>query len=390
MDEGKTYIAFYESTESFIHRIYDAIFYEIDFGQITSLDISALDVYLKKIPRFFFPITMKDGLDLRQNPSFPPTIEPFLFRFFQGTQLFEFHSGHYAQYPTLDSQRHGCWNTVESRSVSTSYLGRNKNETDFTLQDLITFTQAKRIIKQVYIPQSLSSIYEILSKRSKSFECTTLYYYLWATYILYQESSVQQSQFQKVDILCLSSSPHKCQLRVFDPIGNEVARYGFDFEEKKKVFVAEKSTAMDKNPINPLCELQCYYKVEVPYRLHIRSFLLTEEYYAKFYFKDSEISTLYDIDSSDELTRSVIKQISSEPLRFSSLASSSPSFFTLSKTNQTLEITTMYMSRSQDFIQRQVQYFEDCKDKISTREKTKIMYFLGMYLLHNQVKVNVV
>jgi len=25
-----------------------------------------------------------------------------------------------------------------------------------------------------------------------------------------------------------------------------LARYGFDFEEKKKVFVAEKSTAMDK------------------------------------------------------------------------------------------------------------------------------------------------
>lgn len=382
MEEGKTYIAFYESSDSFIHRVYDAIFYEMDFGQIQIESIETVvastpDVHLKRIPKYFFSITMKDGLDMRQEPSLVPSIEPFLFRFFQGSQLFEFHSGHYAKYPFLDPERHGCWNTLESRSVS---QGKNRNETDFTLQDLIIFTQARRQMKLLYIPQSLASIYEIVSKASKSFESTTLYYYLYATYILYQESTVQ---CQKIDILCLPTSSVKCQIRVFDQVGNEMARYGFDFMEKKSVFVADKTISKEKGHVNPMCELQCYHKLFIPFRLHVRSFLLTQENNVKFFFGENEISTLYDLETSDDLTRSVSKILISEPLRFE-LLSSSPSIFKLSKTNKTLEISSLFMSRNHEFIQSLVRYTEECREKISTREKVKILYLLGMFLLHKQ------
>jgi hypothetical protein len=379
LEEGKIYIAFYESSGSFVHKIYDAVFYEIDFDQTLSMSTMKPDVYLKKISKYFFPLMMKkDALDLRLENSFPPSIEPFFFRLFTGSQLFEFHSGHYAQYSSLVSERHGCWNTIESRSITTSQTGRKRNETDFSLEDLILFKPSKREIKALYIPQSLASLYEIASKESKSFEFSTLFYYLYATFILFQESSVN-TILKTVDILCISSSQQKCQIRVFDRTNNEMARYGFGFSEKKAVFLAEKE--IETSPMNVL---QCYHKTHFPFRLHVRSFLLTHETYIRFYFDDQEVSSLYDKKrgqgQDNALLQSILKILSAEPLRFEVLSTLS-SIFILSKTCKTLEISDMYMSRNEDFLRNLLSYMNE--NEICARERVKILYFFGMYLLYH-------
>ena len=414
LESEKTYIAFYESIDSFIHDTYDAIFYEIDFKQIMTESwkrktkyFGKSDVYVskKKEYRFFLPIMMKEFLDLRRHPFSQSTIEPFLFRFFQGQKLFQFSNSHYKNLPSLDVTRHDQWNTIESRSVSTYY--QNGNRTDFILQDLIFFTEFvhQKRIKMLYIPQSLGSLCEIVSKGNKSFEASTLYYYLHATFILFQESLVQ-TVLKKVDILCLPSSHMRCQLRVIDRNGGEMARYGFDFTDDYKIFQAEKVERHiemieecsrpvrepKESPISPLRKLQCYNvafkrdtNVKTPSRLYIRSHLMTTENFAKFYIDDEEVSTHYNFNECDELTLSVLQIFTADPIRFEIL-SSLHSVVQVDNTKEIFEFSSLYMSRKKDFIQSLVGYVQTCSEKISAREKVKIMYLFGMYLVYNYIK----